>query len=136
MAATYDFRPAVLGERMMPRELQEAMRRSWAGRVEERPRAGELLEEVEGWQRRRQGLPEVPSCRGHAPVMPVSVDRMIREADGGSTVISDGSVTHGAGAPTVYLRRLPISVRESEFESSHCGTVTVIPNVTVTRTVD
>eukprot|EP00960_Hanusia_phi_P001289 36130-Hanusia_phi.AAC.1 len=54
MAAKYDFRPAVLSERMMPRELQEAMRRSWAGRAEERPKAGELLEEVEGWQERNQ----------------------------------------------------------------------------------
>eukprot|EP00960_Hanusia_phi_P001716 49646-Hanusia_phi.AAC.1 len=26
MAATHDFRPAVLSERMMPRQLQEAMR--------------------------------------------------------------------------------------------------------------
>ncbi|EKX50808.1 hypothetical protein GUITHDRAFT_52407, partial [Guillardia theta CCMP2712] len=37
MAAQYDFRPAVLGERMMPRELQKMMRQSWAGRAAERP---------------------------------------------------------------------------------------------------
>ncbi|EKX37064.1 hypothetical protein GUITHDRAFT_116789 [Guillardia theta CCMP2712] len=50
MAAKYNFRPAVLSERMMPWELQGMMRRSWAGEGKERPRAAELLEEVEAWR--------------------------------------------------------------------------------------
>ncbi|EKX30953.1 hypothetical protein GUITHDRAFT_122841 [Guillardia theta CCMP2712] len=53
MAAKYDFRPSVLSERMMPRELQEMMGRSWAGMAEDRPRAAELLEEIEAWRGRK-----------------------------------------------------------------------------------
>eukprot|EP00960_Hanusia_phi_P070733 767381-Hanusia_phi.AAC.1 len=49
MAARQHVRPAVLSERMMPRELQGIMTRAWSGSAEDRPRAGELLEEVEGW---------------------------------------------------------------------------------------
>ncbi|EKX38099.1 hypothetical protein GUITHDRAFT_58248, partial [Guillardia theta CCMP2712] len=43
MAATHNFRPAVPSDRTMPRELQEVMKRSWAERAEDRPRAEELL---------------------------------------------------------------------------------------------
>ncbi|EKX37071.1 hypothetical protein GUITHDRAFT_40459, partial [Guillardia theta CCMP2712] len=46
MAAKYNFRPSLLNDRV-PRELQGIMRRSWAGEGQERPRAAELLEEVE-----------------------------------------------------------------------------------------
>ncbi|EKX48029.1 hypothetical protein GUITHDRAFT_41962, partial [Guillardia theta CCMP2712] len=43
MAARQYMRPAVPSDRAMPRELQEMMKRAWAGRGEERPGAEELL---------------------------------------------------------------------------------------------
>ncbi|EKX38960.1 hypothetical protein GUITHDRAFT_50121, partial [Guillardia theta CCMP2712] len=48
LASTYGyFRPLELKERMMPRKLGDMMKRSWAMKAEERPRAEELLCEVE-----------------------------------------------------------------------------------------
>ncbi|EKX37066.1 hypothetical protein GUITHDRAFT_58783, partial [Guillardia theta CCMP2712] len=47
ISAENDMRPEVLYRMRIPRELQGMMRRSWAGKGKERPRAAELLEEVE-----------------------------------------------------------------------------------------
>eukprot|EP00960_Hanusia_phi_P067588 766661-Hanusia_phi.AAC.5 len=56
MASTYDhFRPAQLSERVMPRMLTEMMKRSWAMKAEDRPRADELLHELEELKMRRAG---------------------------------------------------------------------------------
>ncbi|EKX48030.1 hypothetical protein GUITHDRAFT_69012, partial [Guillardia theta CCMP2712] len=50
MAARQYIRPGLSSVARMPRELQEMMKRAWAGRGEERPGAEELLEEVEAWR--------------------------------------------------------------------------------------
>ena len=56
LAATYGyFRPGELKERMMPRKLGDMMKRSWAMKAEERPRAEELLCELELWRMERGG---------------------------------------------------------------------------------
>ncbi|EKX54828.1 hypothetical protein GUITHDRAFT_53290, partial [Guillardia theta CCMP2712] len=47
MAAKFNFRPAVLSERIMPKILQEMMIMSWAETAEERPRAEDLLLDLE-----------------------------------------------------------------------------------------
>eukprot|EP00960_Hanusia_phi_P036939 752605-Hanusia_phi.AAC.2 len=49
MAEKYNFRPAVLSERMMPTKLQEMMSASWAARADQRPKAEDLLREFEDW---------------------------------------------------------------------------------------
>ncbi|EKX45158.1 hypothetical protein GUITHDRAFT_71590 [Guillardia theta CCMP2712] len=59
MAAKYNFRPAVLSERTMPRELQVMMRRSWAEEGKDRPGAAELLEEIARWRGRWGGCMRV-----------------------------------------------------------------------------